>query len=299
MPPLRQRAVQAVVVAVALQALFVFFFVFPGHDPEPRGLPVAVAGPAELPPGFDAIRVESAAAGEALVREREVYGVVAPPELIVASAASMPVRTLLEAVAGRAGGLTVRDVAPLPEGDPRGVSLNLLVLPLTITAILFAIVSTGLVPELAVGRRVLLAALASLLGGLVAISIANLWLDALGGPWAAEWLEVALGVVAIALVSAGLIRLLGPAATAVPFLLFLMLGNPASGLASAPELLPSPWAELGGLLPPGALGSALRGTAYFDGAGVPGPLLVLAAWAAIGVGLNVAAGRRPPPAAEA
>ena len=50
----------------------------------------------------------------------------------------------------------------------------------------------------------------------------------------------------------------------MPFLIFLMLGNPASGLASAPELLPTPWHPLGAFLPPGALGSALRDLGLVD-----------------------------------
>ena len=48
---------------------------------------------------------------------------------------------------------------------------------------------------------------------------------------------------------------------------------------------------LGQLLPPGAAGTALRGTAFFDGAGTLVPLLVLAGLAALGL-LMVLAGRR-------
>jgi hypothetical protein len=41
------------------------------------------------------------------------------------------------------------------------------------------------------------------------------------------------------------------------------------------------------LLPPGAFGSALRGAAYFDGAGVLGPMLVLAAYVAASLLLSL------------
>ena len=50
-------------------------------------------------------------------------------------------------------------------------------------------------------------------------------------------------------------------------LLALLLGNPLSGLTSAPELLPSGWGALGQWLPQGATATLLRSTAFFDGAG--------------------------------
>jgi hypothetical protein len=58
----------------------------------------------------------------------------------------------------------------------------------------------------------------------------------------------------------------------------MLLGNPLSGLTSAPEMLPSGWGALGQLLPPGAAGTALRSVAFFDGAGAGRPLLVLSCW---------------------
>jgi hypothetical protein len=48
----------------------------------------------------------------------------------------------------------------------------------------------------------------------------------------------------------------------------VLVGNPLSGISSAPERLPEPAGALGPLLPPGAGGSLLRSTAFFDGAGV-------------------------------
>lgn len=315
-PPLRVRAIRVVLIAVVLQALFVFFFVVPAHDPEPNGLPIAVAGPAAAVEGLagriaeradvDVRRVASAAEGRRLVLDREVYGVLVlggrgVREVVTASAASLPASQLVAGVGRSLGAQRVTDVKPLARADPRGITLNVLVLPLVITAILAALAAVNIVPDLDVRGRFGLTALAGALGGLVAVALVNWWRDALPGPWLAEAGVIALAVLAIALTSAGIIRLIGPAGTAVPFLLFLMLGNPASGVASAPELLPTPWAEAGPFLPPGALGSALRGTAYFDGAGVLGPLFVLLAWAALGLALVALSSRRTatPPAAGA
>jgi hypothetical protein len=98
----------------------------------------------------------------------------------------------------------------------------------------------------------------------------------------------------------GLAALLGRAGAALGALLMVLVGNPLSGVSSAPELLPEPAGAIGQLLPPGAGGSLLRSTAFFDGAAASGPLVVLAAWIAIGLVAAVAAAlrrRRPAPAA--
>ena len=58
-------------------------------------------------------------------------------------------------------------------------------------------------------------------------------------------------------------------------LLALLLGNPLSGLNSAPELLPRGWGELGQLLPQGANATLLRSTAFFSGAGATTAIVVL------------------------
>lgn len=315
MPPdARKRLIRAVAVGVLLIGLFVFFFVTPAHDPQPNGLPVAVVGPPQATQAiagrleardFDVTRLPGAAAARRQIEDRKVYGAFVvgggPPRVLVASAAGVPVAQLLEGVGRAAGVRTVVDVKRIDPDDPRGVTLNVVVLALVLTAILSALVAVQSVPELrSLGPRVVAAAAVGILGGLVAVGILKAE-GVLPGPFLAEVAIVALAVIGIALTSSGLIRLIGPAGTGVPFLLFLMLGNPASGVASAPELLPTPWHPLGAFLPPGALGSSLRGTAYFDGAKIALPLLVLAAYVVLGLLLNLLASRRAArqPAAEA
>mgnify|MGYP002683014700 CR=1 FL=1 len=78
--------------------------------------------------------------------------------------------------------------------------------------------------------------------------------------------------------------------TALAILLFVIAGNPASGGPFARELLPGLWALIGGLLPPGAGTDAVRNIVYFDGNATLGPILVLAAWAALSAVVLVAAG---------
>jgi hypothetical protein len=65
----------------------------------------------------------------------------------------------------------------------------------------------------------------------------------------------------------------------------MLLGNPLSGMTSAPEMLPNGWSTLGQLLPPGAAGTALRSVSFFDGAGAARPLVVLACWLVGGLAL--------------
>jgi len=102
----------------------------------------------------------------------------------------------------------------------------------------------------------------------------------------------ALVVAAVAMVTTGLVRLLGPAGLGIAAVLFVVLGNPGSGNASAPELLPGFWRVAGQLLPPGAGGQALRDVAYFDGHALLVPVLVLAAWAIAGAALILVGKRR-------
>ena len=60
------------------------------------------------------------------------------------------------------------------------------------------------------------------------------------------------------------------------------MGNPFSGVTSAPELLPDAIKHLGQALPPGAGANLLRSTAYFDGHGAAAHLAVLLTWAVLG-----------------
>lgn len=93
-------------------------------------------------------------------------------------------------------------------------------------------------------------------------------------------------------------RHLSLAGPPIAALVMVLLGNPLSGVTSAPELLPSGWSTLGQLLPPGATGSALRSTSFFDGAAAQAPLLVLACWTLAGLALTLLPRRTSPPASE-
>jgi hypothetical protein len=72
----------------------------------------------------------------------------------------------------------------------------------------------------------------------------------------------------------------------------MLIGNPLSGTATAPEMLPGWSGTLGRLLPPGAGGQLLRSTAFFDGRGAAHSVIVLVIWLALGVLLCMAGSLR-------
>ena len=100
---------------------------------------------------------------------------------------------------------------------------------------------------------------------------------------------MSLTVGAIAAIVAGCKALLGHAGAALAALTMILVGNPFSGVATAPELLPRPAGGLGQLLPPGAGGNLLRSTGFFDGSAAGGHVVVLAAWLLAGLALLIAA----------
>ncbi|WP_369199531.1 ABC transporter permease [Streptomyces sp. PU-14G] len=290
-----------VLVAVPLLVSFALWaFAWPAARTAPRDLPLGVAGPAaatarvearlDRNPGAFALHAyaDEAAAREA-VRNRDVYGalVATPqgPKLLTASAAGPAVAQLLTEAAARTApeGTRVRteDLVPTPPGDPRGAALNASVLPLALAG-----VATGaLVILLRLrGTRGMLALLAAAaLVGLAATALTDSWLGVLAGNWWAEAGAFGLTVLAVSSAVAGLGTLLGVKGIGLGATLTVLLGNPWSGVPSAPELLPEPVGTLGQWLPPGAGGTLLRGVGFFDGRAVDTPVLVLTVWAVLGL----------------
>ena len=70
------------------------------------------------------------------------------------------------------------------------------------------------------------------------------------GDWAANAATLSLTVAAIAAAVAGLKALLGHGRADPRRVTMVLVGNPFSGVGSAPELLPEPVGGLGQLLPP-------------------------------------------------
>lgn len=302
-----QGALRPVLGGVALVTLFAFFFVYPAHDPEPNGLPVAVVDDGsrqsqrvlralEEGDDFDVVRVADEPAAREAVLDREAYGAVvpgAPPKVLVASAASLQASLVVLGVAAAAlPRAETEDLRELDDDDPRNVSINLTGLAVTITSILGALLLFNFAPALPAAWRIGSLAVFALLGGAMAMLVIQMLIGALPGSYFAVAAVTALAIFAVASVSAAIIGAIGFPGVGLSFVIFLMLGNPGSGAASAPELLPEPWKTGGQLLPPGAAMTGLRNVAYFDGAQAWKWLTVLVVYAAIGTAGLILLGRR-------
>lgn len=294
-----------------LVALILTAFAYPATHVAPRDLPLGVVGPRDAvsqissglqqnagADGFEITTYDSLDAATAAVQDREAYGaVVLGPDggrMLTAPAGSPAVAQILTQLAAgipeQAGGpLEVTEVAPLPDGDARGAAIPSAMLPILVGGLASAALSFFLMRGSA--RQVSVVVGAAVVAGTAIILVLQTWLDALGGSFVANAGGLALGLGAIALTVLGLSRLLGTAGIGVGALLMMFVGNPLSGAASAPELLPAGWGLLGQLLPPGATSQLLRSTAFFDGAGAVGPVVVLTGWVLLGLAL-VALGHR-------
>jgi hypothetical protein len=283
-----------------LVALALWAFAWPGARTAPRDLPLGIAGPAAAAApveqqlrshkgAFEIHRYADEAAARAAITDRTVYGAVVAttqgPKLLTATAASPVVAQLLQqavtAEAPKGTQVPTVDVVAAPAGDPRGAVLSSSVLPLAIAGVAGGAMVTllGLRGWRAAGALVV----ASALVGIVAAALTHSWLGVLSGNWWAEAGVLGLSALAVSGTVAGLSALFGPAGIGVGSLLMVLLGNPFSGVSSAPQLLPEPVGRIGQLLPPGAGGTLLRSISYFDGARAMTPAITLAAWAGFGL----------------
>ncbi|MGP4055977.1 ABC transporter permease [Mycobacterium sp. 4D054] len=314
-PSAAVRAGGIVVAITALLAVVALAFALPAARSGPHDVPIGAAGPEaaggriatmldeKMPGAFAVTYYPGEAALRDAIRNRDVYGgFVLPsrpgeqPALLIASGGSPAVAQLLTqlgAELGRQTGTPVRteDLAPPTARDPRGAGLAASALPITLAAILPAIALV-----LALRREIWTGFAAAVVFSAVAgVTIAALLRFVLGSIDANFWGVAAgltLGVAATLLFIFGLGSLFGRAGLAAGALLALLVGNPLSGLAGAPEMLPAGWGQFGQLLPQGATATLLRSTASFGGAGATTAVIVLTCWALAGAALVAVAAVR-------
>lgn len=311
-----RRLVAVVLLVPVVVALALWAFAWPAARMAPRDLPLGVAGSAPAADqlaqqlerrdgAFEIHRYDSEAAARTAIKDRSVYGAVVAtpkgPELLTASAAGPVVAQLLsEAVTASApagAAVPVTDVVAAPAADPRGGVLGASILPLAIAGVAAGSAVTLL--RLRGGRAATALLGVAALVGIVAAALTDSWLGVITGDWWSEAGTLGLTVLAIGATVAGLAALIGPAGIGVGALLMVLVGNPFSGVTSAPELLPRPVGAIGQWLPPGAGGSLLRSVAFFDGRAAGGAALTLALWAVLGLTAVIIGGRRRPPAPDA
>ena len=261
----------------------------------------------------DAIRNRDVYGGISFGAGADVAGQAAPERrsLLIATGGSPMVAQMLtqigNGIAQQAGvPLHTEDLAPPTTDDPRGAGVAASALPITLAGLLPAVALVMLSPASGAGpslrgeyphkrevwTRFTAAVVFAAVGG---TTIAALLRYVLGSIDQNVWGVAAgltLGLLAAGLSMLGLGSLFGRAGLAIGALLALLLGNPLSGLNSAPQMLPSGWGTLGQWLPQGATATLLRSTAFFDGAGATTAIAVLTCWAVAGTTLIVFAAVR-------
>ena len=308
------KAVALVLVpALVLMLAFAFFYVGAFHDPTPHRVPVAVVGPpaaaAQLNrlPGdpLDARPASSRPDALSQIDDREVYGAyeAATNRLFVASAANRATAIALEetfnriAAAQRRPAVQVTDVKPLSPTDPNGTAAFYAVIAWMfggyIGATLIGLIGTprSTSRQRATARIGALAGFA-IVGGILSVVLLRASFDVFSGHVVALCAIAALTIFASGAATAGIQAAAGPAGTGLVILVFVILGNSASGGPFARPLLPGLWRTLGGVLPPGASVDLTRSALFFNGARTAGPILVLVGWAVMGTLLALALGGR-------
>jgi hypothetical protein len=298
----RKLVLAIVGVLIAVFAL-VFSNVAANHSPKPHNLPIGIVGSAALadatgaqlgrvdPGGFSVRAYDSLTAAKTGILHRSVYGAYQPapsPVLLTANAASPAVATLLQRVftsvtqvSGRT--LVVSDVAPLPPSDSSGATIFSALLGLIIAALSGSAVVYANTRHRHEGVRIVATAGIAVVAGFITALVTCVIVGSFsGGHFFAVWGVASLFVLAMGLPIAAFQVLFGVAGAAVGYLLFLVIGNPASGGSSAPELLPSFWRGLSQALPDGAAVTSMRDVVYFSGHGSADGLIVLTVYAVVG-----------------
>jgi hypothetical protein len=306
------RATGVVIALTTVLAVMALAFALPAAKSKPQDIPIGAVGPPaasgqaaeeldrDAPGAFKLSVYPDEDALRAAIRDRDVYGGIVMEldhrALLIATGASPTVAQLLtqigNSIAQQTGApLRTEDLAAPPAGDPRGTGLAAAALPITLAGFLSAVALT-LVVRRDVWLRVGATAAFSALAG---VTIAALLRYPLGSIEANFWAVaggLALGALASALLVLGLGSLFGRVGLALGALLALLVGNPLSGMTSAPEMLPGGWGEFGQFLPQGANAALLRSTAFFDGAGSSTAIAVLICWAVVGSLIIVIAAQR-------
>lgn len=303
--------------AIGLAAVLLVVFAIVGsnvaanHEPKPHHVPVGIAGQPNVvrnvgnairrraPGAFEIHEYASLDAARTAVLHRKIYGALRPeptPLVLVATAASPAVSRLLvdaSTVARKRIGepVAVRDLVPLPSSDSTGATPFSAVLSLIIAGVFGSTVIFTLAHDRPANVRVLAMLILGIGAGLITALITNVVVGAFPRNFFGVWAVAALYVLAMGLPIIAFQLAVGIAGTAIGAVMFLVIGNPASGGASAPELLPGFWRVVSQMLPPGAATTAMRDVVYFHGHGAARGLIVLALWAFLGVALAIAVHR--------
>ncbi|MCL9760825.1 hypothetical protein MXD95_016585 [Frankia sp. AiPa1] len=308
------RRLGTLTVGMALLAgLLVWLYGTSVTSMRPRNLPILTVGPqpaagaladqiSRVEPGALSVRtVGSVVAADQALRDRDAYAAIVIGDggltLRVASAASPAVtEALTRGIRVFMPGLVIPvvDVVPTAPRDQGGGGLAAGYLPLVLVLAAAGVLLTRLVRS----RAARLAAISvfSVLAGFAGAVALRGALHVLPGSLLTTMSVVTLLALAVVAPVVGAGAVAGVAGL-VGVVLVMVVGSALSAAASAPEMLPRPWGEVGQFAPPGAGATLLRSTDYFDGAAGGRPVAVLAAWLLVGLWLAFVGGRGAAPEA--
>ncbi|WP_296193829.1 hypothetical protein [uncultured Microbacterium sp.] len=240
----------------------------------------------------------------AAIEHRELYGAIVvgqSPEVLIASAASPAVATILRGLAQTlqqqvaaqvqaAGGnpasvtVAVTDVVPLSSNDQNGQAIAALGFPIVMGGMIGGILISLLVAG--VTRRLTALLGYAVIGGAAVTLVLHTWFQVLPGHFAPIALGIGLGMLGTASAIVGLNALIGPRGIAIGAIITMLVGNPISAAALPALFLVGPWGEIGQYFVPGAAATLIRDLCYFPDTDMTRAWVVLAAWAVGGVVLS-------------
>jgi hypothetical protein len=306
--PSTSRRTAAVVVLAALgiaavmQCLFSTTYMASGHSPVADRMPVGVVGTSPLiaqvqRQGYSmAVHTyPSTSAAQQAIDQGQLFAALEPGTPPAASTllvvptqsdlAPLDIASQFQHAAAATGQqvqVKPSEPTPLASGDPYGIVLSIMLVPLLIGGYVASTALMGATSTSTAPWRVATLLGFAVLGSLLVSLVVGPWLT--GYPPGAFWLVwpiCALIIGAVALLASVLQKLLGAFGTMLTIILVILLGNPSSGGANGVPYLPGFWRDLGPYLPPRNAYLLLRNTVYFSGHGIAQYLWVLLGYAVV------------------
>jgi len=311
------RALGIGVALAALVTVVLLAFSWPAVTSTISRLPVAIVGSAEAvdavtsaiddaqPDVIQFTQVDDRASAIELIEQRETYGAIVVAgdlEVLTSSAASTLVSAMLGQVAnglqaqlGQAAtaagapipAVTLTDIVPLSDADPRGVGLAASAFPITFGGMIGGILISLLIAGPM--RRLWAVVGYAAVAGFALTAVLQGWFGALQGDFILNAVATGVTILAISAPIVGMASLFGRAGIAFGPIVFLLFANPISSATSPVEALPGSWGAIGQLFPSGAGVTLLRDLSYFPNAtSLAQAWMVVSIWALAGLFLIVA-----------
>ena len=285
-------------------------FAYADHDPKPHDVRVAVAATPAVraklaaglrhaaPRSFDLVPTASIAAAIGSVRSQSTAGALIVPRngavtVVTAGAEGVLQQQAIMAALTAASQSMHRpakplDVAPLSAGDRSGLSSFVFGLGLLIPSVIGGVGVFLLGMRLRLWWRVAAATLFALLAACGGVLALDTVLGALTGASGALIGIGFLGALSFVLFVAALQAVVGLPGTGLAAVAFIFVGNAISGGSVPIGFLPGGFREIAPWLPNGAIIRGTRDVVYFHGHDLGHPLLVLALWPVLALGVLAA-----------